>query len=34
VSIDGEPVTRTPIHVRVARQALLLMVTRDRSEIR
>ena len=34
VSIDGEPVTRTPIHVRVARQALLLMVSPDRADIR
>ncbi|MGZ8272411.1 MAG: diacylglycerol/lipid kinase family protein [Burkholderiaceae bacterium] len=33
VSIDGEPVTRTPIHARVARQALLLRVARDHTEI-
>lgn len=34
VSIDGEPVTRTPIRARVARQALLLRVPRDHPEIR
>lgn len=33
VSIDGEPVTRTPIRARVARQALLLRVPRGHAEI-
>ena len=33
VSIDGEPVTRTPIRAKVARQALLLRVARDHDEI-
>ena len=33
VSIDGEPVTRTPIRAHVARQALLLMVPRDQAGI-
>ena len=34
VSIDGEPVTRTPVRARVARQALLLRVPRDQQTIR
>jgi YegS/Rv2252/BmrU family lipid kinase len=33
VSIDGEPVTRTPVRARVARQALLLMVPRDQADV-
>jgi YegS/Rv2252/BmrU family lipid kinase len=33
VSIDGEVVTRTPVRVSVARQALLLMVPREHAEI-
>jgi YegS/Rv2252/BmrU family lipid kinase len=33
VSIDGEPVTRTPIRARVAHQALLLMVPGDHADI-
>jgi YegS/Rv2252/BmrU family lipid kinase len=33
VSIDGEPVTRTPIRARVARQALLLRVAREQQGI-
>jgi YegS/Rv2252/BmrU family lipid kinase len=33
VSIDGEPVTRTPIRARVARQALLLRVGREQQDI-
>jgi YegS/Rv2252/BmrU family lipid kinase len=34
VSIDGEPLVRTPIRARVARQALLLRVPRERHDIR
>lgn len=33
VSIDGEPVTRTPIRARIARQALLLRVARDQQHV-
>jgi YegS/Rv2252/BmrU family lipid kinase len=33
VSIDGEAVTRTPIRATVARQALLVMVPRDREDV-
>lgn len=33
VSIDGEPVTRTPIRAHVARQALLLRVPRDQAAV-
>lgn len=33
VSIDGEPVGRTPLHARIARQALLLRVPQAREDI-
>jgi len=33
VSIDGEAATRTPIRASVAREALLLMAPRERSDL-
>jgi diacylglycerol kinase family enzyme len=34
VSIDGEPITQTPLQVAVARQALNILVPRKRNDIR